>query len=173
MLQTRIRFGLIFLFIGLGILLLLKTGISGAWPLFLGAFLLLITHFLFGSVWVAFNQLKRGNPLKAAVILNQIKRPEWLIKRNRAYYYFTKGMIDLQNKHLEQGENNLLQALDIGLEKNADLALINLNLAHIYYLRKKFDRARQHLAEAKAQNANDLLIKDNITKLEKAMAAAN
>ena len=136
MLQTRIRFGLIFLFIGLGILLLVRTGISNAWPLFLGAVLLWVTHFLFGSVWVAFNALKRGQIQKATNLINSIKRPEWLVKRNRAYYFFTKGLIDLQNKALESGEKNLLEALNIGLEKNTDLALINLNLAHIYYLRK-------------------------------------
>lgn len=173
MLQTRIRFGLIFLFIGLGILLLVRTGISNAWPLFMGAILLWVTHFLFGSVWVAFNALKRGQIQKATNLINGIKRPEWLVKRNRAYYFFTKGLIDLQNKALESGEKNLLEALNIGLEKNTDLALINLNLAHIYYLRKKFDSARQHLQEAKSLNADDLLIKENIDKLEKAMAAAN
>ena len=173
MLQTRIRFGLILLFLGLGFLLMVKTGFSNALPLFLGAILLLVTHFLFGSVWVAFNHLKRGNPMKAEMIVNQIKRPEWLIKRNRAYYYFIKGMIDLQNKDLEDGEKNLLTSLETGMEKPTDKALVNLNLAHIYYLRKKFDSARKHLAEAKAQEVNDLLIKDNIEKLEKAMAAAN
>ena len=173
MLHTRIRFGLIFLFIGLGILLQFRTGFENAWPLYLAALILLVSHYLFGMVWVAFNQLKKGKLVQAEQIIQQIKKPEWLIKRNRAYFYFTKGLINLQRKDLEAGEQNLRRALDLGIKRESDVALINLNLAHIYYLRKKFDNARKHLEHAKAQNSGDLLIKDNIVKLERAMASAN
>lgn len=173
MLHTRIRFGLIFLFIGLGILLHLKTGLTNAWPLYVAALILLATHYLLGMVWIAFNLLKKGKVEQAEDLINQVKKPAWLIRRNRAYYFFTKGLINLQKKELKQGEENLQLALNTGLSNVNDLALVNLNLAHIYYLRKKFDKARNHLEEAKAQNSGDLLIKDNILKLEKAMATAN
>lgn len=171
MLYARIRYALIFLFIGLGILLHLQEGWHASWYLYLAAGLLLLTYLLFGNVWSAFNLLKRGSPEEAERLLDQIRFPQILLKRNRAYYHFTRGMIHLQKKELEAGKEQLLEAERLSLKRPIDKALLHLNLAHIYYLQKHYDRSREQLKAAKAQEADDLLVRENVSKLEKALAA--
>ena len=171
MLYARLRYALIFLFLGLGVLLHLQEGWYAAWYLYLAAILLGITFLLFGNVWSALKLLKRGKLEEANRLLNQTRFPGLLLRRNRAYYHFCKGMIDLQEKELDSGERQLLQADKLGLERPIDNALLNLNLAHIYYLKKLYGESRSYLEAARAQDADDLLIRENISKLEKALAA--
>lgn len=171
MLYTRIRYALILLFFGLGILLHLREGLSSAWYLYLAAAILLLTYLLFGSVWTAFGLLRKGKPDEAERVLKQIYFPELLIRRHRAYYHFCWGMIHLQRKELQPGEQDLKKALELDLDQEVDRALAELNLAHIYYLQQRFDQSRQYLQQAKSREADDLLIRNNVEKLEKALAS--
>jgi hypothetical protein len=171
MLYTRIRFALIGLFIGLGILLHLRTGLANAWYLYAAGALLLLTYLLFGNVWTAFNLLKRGRPEQAQQVLNRIYFPELLAPRHRAYFHFTQGMIQLQAKQLEAAAGHLERAAGIGLSRPVDKALLELNLAHIRYVRREYADARRHLDTAKSYPTDDLLIRENIDKLERALAA--
>ncbi len=171
MLYTRIRFALIALFIGLGILLHLRTGLANAWYLYAAGALLLLTYLLFGNVWTAFNLLKRGQPEQARQVLNRIYFPELLAPRHRAYFHFTQGMILLQQKHLDAAAGHLERAAATGLSRPVDKALLELNLAHIHYVRRQYDQARRHLETAKTYPAGDLLISENIAVLEQALAA--
>lgn len=165
----NIRLSLIFLFIGLGILIHLQTGFTPAWYLYLAALILLATHFLYANVWTAFSLLRRGKPLEAEVALSKISRPNWLAKSPKAYYHFTKGMIHLQNKDITQAKQHLNQAKVLGLRNNNDNALATLNLAHISYVEKDQAQAKQLLEAAQAFQPNDLMIKDNIEKMRKAL----
>ena len=170
MLYTRIRFLLIILFIVLGLLLHIKMGIASAWYLYLASLLLLFTHFLFGTVGIAFAKLKAGKVKESEKIINQVSKPQWLNKRHRAYYHFTKGMIALQQENLPAGEHNLNLATQLGLRNDNDRALALLNLAHICYVQKRMDDSRNNLQKAKSFNADDLMIKQNIEELEKVLA---
>lgn len=169
MLYAKIRLVLVLLFLILGVVLHIYTGIESAWYLYLASFLLLITHFLFGNIWAAYGQLRKGNINEADQMVNSIKRPQWLLKQHRAYYFFIKGMIALQRKLLDQSEQHLQQALELGLRTNNDKALVSLNLAHINYTQNKRDAALQFLEKAKSFDSNDLLIKEHIGKLEQAL----
>ncbi len=166
---SRIRFFLIFSFLGLGFLLHWKTGIRGASYLYAAAAVLIMTHLLFGSVWEAFNFLKRGRPDKAEKILSLVRFPALLVRRNRAYYYFTKGMLRLQDKELDEAKPLLREADRLGLSRPVDRALLQLNLAHIFYVENDYEQARHYLEAARSQRADDLLIRDNLAKLEKAL----
>jgi predicted Zn-dependent protease len=165
----KIRIGLFFLFIGLGIILNIQIGISPAWYLYVTAGILLLTHFLFGTVWSAFSKMRKGNMIEAETLLNQIRKPEWLAKRPKAYYHFIRGVIALQKKDLDEGAKFLKKAIALGLRNNTDAALANLNLAHIAFTQKRPTEAMKYLQDAKACNANDLMIKENLLKLEKAI----
>lgn len=161
-----IRLGLIFLFVGIGILLHVKMGIGSAWYFYLTALILLATHFLFANVWSAFATLRKGNPLEAELMLTKIKKPQWLARSPKAYFHFTKGMIDLQNKKLGEAELHLLEALKLGLRTPNDNALTALNIAHIHFVRKERTKARKYLEKAKSFAFNDLMIGENIRKME-------
>ena len=173
MTYSYLRYGLIVLFWGIGILLHVKLGLSQSWYLYLAGLLLLLSHIVFGNVWMAFNHLKRGNPQQAEALLRQVWNPNWLLPRNRAYYFFTLVMLHLQHKRLEQAEKLLKKAVGLGLRTPNDLALAQLNLAHIAYIQKDFVNARQALAAAQSLQPTDLMIKDNLQKLEAALGRGN
>ena len=169
MFNTRIRFLLVLLFLGLGIVFTFRDGFSASWYFYVAALLLFITHFVFGSVWAAFSKLRKGKLLEAEVLINQIKKPEWLAKPNRTYYHFIKGMIALQSKELAEGEKQLKIALDRGLKTNNDNAMAALNLAHICYVGKRQEEAKGFILKAKTYNPDDLLIKEKLKEMEMAM----
>lgn len=165
----QVRIGLIFLLLGGGLLMQAKFGFDSAWYFYVTALVLAATHFLFANVWAAFGELRKGNALKAELMLTEIKKPEWLAKSPRAYYYFIKGMVDLQNKKLASSEKSLLQSLRLGLKTPNDNALVSLNLAHICYVENRRTEAKNLLEKAKSFNPNDLMLKENIKKMETAM----
>ncbi|MCP3930386.1 MAG: hypothetical protein GY705_14945 [Bacteroidetes bacterium] len=165
----RIRRILLFLFLLIGIVLHVSVGISGAWYLYAASFILLLTHYLFGTVWSALGMLKKGKLLEAELLLDEIKRPDWLARKHNAYYHFIKGMIALQKKELKSGKSNILKALETGLSNKNDQALAHLNLAHIHYVSSQPQEAKDQLEKAKACNTKDLMIQQNVEKLEQAL----
>jgi Flp pilus assembly protein TadD len=170
MLFTRLRFVLIGLFLVLGVVLHLQVGMKGAWYLYVAALLLLLTHLFFGPVWQAFQQLKAGFPQTAAKLLRQVWIPGLLVKRNQAYYYFTKGMLELQREELDVARPLLEKALSLGLQSANDRALLQLNLAHIYFVKKDLQTAATYLDQAEAEDAKDLMIQENLKKMRTVLA---
>lgn len=167
---SKIRLLLIGLFIIVGITLHLKVGLTPAWYLYLAAVILLLTHFLFNSVWAAFTLLRQGKILEAETLLNTIQKPEWLAKSSRAYYYFIKGMIAVQKKDIDNAKIPLEEALKLGLRNDKDSGFALLNLGHIAFIQKQFEDAKSYLMKLKALKINDLILKENISELEKALS---
>ena len=132
--------------------------------MYLAGTIILLTHFLFGNVLAAFGKLNKGKVDEAEDLLLQIKRPEWLLKGHRAYYYFTLGMIALQKKQAGFGEQHLQKALDLGLRTNTDNALAALNIAHVNFVKKNYKKADEYRQIAESFGSDDLLIKENLEK---------
>ena len=168
--NKKTRLILVFLFIVIGVVLHVKTGIGSAWYLYAAAFILMITHFLFGNVLTAFGHLNKGQLKQAESIIDAVKRPDFLLKGHRAYYYFVKGMIALQHKEYPEAEKNLKMALDIGLRTSTDKALTGLNLAHMCFLQQRYPECRDYVARVKTEGSTDLMIKDKLKELEMALA---
>lgn len=173
MFTTRIRFILIFVNLIIGIILQVKYGFSPALYLYITCLILLFTHFAFGNVWPAFNKLQKGKILEAEALINDIKRPDWLIRQNRSYYHFIKGMIALQQKNLQEGEAQLKIAVTRGLRSKNDNALALLNLAHISFVEKRWTDSRNYLRQTHSFNPSDLMIKQKIEELEKLLTLQN
>ncbi len=171
MIYIRIRYLLILLFMVIGVSLHLRLGIGSAWYCYAASILLYVTYYLFGTVSPAFSKLRQGKIQEAERLIKMIRRPEYLLKRHRAYYHFTKGMIAMQKKELLVGEKHLKAALDQGLRSATDKALVSLNLAHIYFVQNKKKDSRSFLDRAKTFDSNDLLIREKINELERALAA--
>ncbi|MEN0005195.1 MAG: hypothetical protein AAF798_13670 [Bacteroidota bacterium] len=163
------RFALMSLFIVLGVFFHLQYGIGSAWYFYLAFAILLCTHLFFGSVWLALQQIQQGKLQKAEQLLKFVVQPKWLIKRNRSYYYFVKGLIDMQAKKLDQAKLALEEAVSIGLGRKNDRALALLNLAHIYFLQKDLKSAKLYTQQASETFPTDLMIKDNLSKLRQAL----
>lgn len=173
MATVYLRYLLIALFFILGAVLQIRLGISQAWYLYLGGLLLMLTQALMGNVWTAHSLLKRGKAADAEKVLDQVWSPNLLLKRNRAYYHFSLGLIYLQRKNLDEAHQMLTAALELGLEHPNDSALACLNLAHIHYVQLQPEQARAWMEKARRFPSNDLLIKENLNKLEQALAARN
>ncbi len=169
MLYIRLKNLFILFLIALGIFFHFKFGIGKAWYLYLAAFFLILTNYLMGTVGIAFRHLKKGKIAEAETLLKMTKRPDFLIKRYKSYFHFTKGMIDLQHKNLDQSAIHLEEALQHGLRTENDKALASLNLAHIAFVKKDAGKARTFLDRAKTFQSNDLMISENIEKMEKAL----
>ncbi|MCB9273458.1 MAG: hypothetical protein H6564_05415 [Lewinellaceae bacterium] len=165
-----LRYLIIALFLVLGVVMHIQLGIGQAWYMYLAAAALLATHLLFGSVWQAFSLLRRGQPARAAALLRHTWAPGLLLRRNRAYYFFVKGLMLLQEKELEAGAAELERAVAIGLQRSNDNALAYLNLAHIAFVQKDYARSRKALESARAFQPKDLMIKDKLKELESALA---
>lgn len=168
---ARSRFFLAALCLVLGLVVHYYNGFWDALPLELAAIVLFASHFLFGNVWPAFSQMKRGNIDLAEKLLSFTSNPNLLIKRNRAYYYFTRGVLDLQQKALEPAGEALKKAVELGLRQPNDLALANLNLAHIKFVQQELQEAKYYMDEVKKLQPTDLLIKQNLEKMEQALQA--
>ena len=168
--QYPIRLILIALLVVVGIVLQVERGWHASWYLFAAAALLAAGHVFLGSVFAAFQQLQRGNTPAAESLLRQTWNPRWLIPRLRTYFYLAKGMIALQQHRLEEAESFLQQAVDLKPRRALDRAYLYLNLAHIHYVKKDFQGARQFLLQTKAENVDDLLLKEHIQRLEKALS---
>ncbi|MEM8907096.1 MAG: hypothetical protein AAGD05_04550, partial [Bacteroidota bacterium] len=138
--------------------------------LYAASLLLLFTHFRFGNVSAAFVKLRNGQLDEAENLLDQIKRPEWLAKRHRAYYHFSKGLIATQHQDLPEGETHLKAALDLGLRSATDNAMAALNLAHLYFVGQQKTIAQTYLSQAKTFQSDDLLIREKIAELEKVLS---
>lgn len=171
MIYVRARYLLILLFMFIGVALHFRFGIANAWYCYAASILLYVTFYLFGTVGPAFGKLRRGKIAEAERLINMIRKPEFLLRRHRAYYHFTKGMIAMQKQQLPAGELHLKSALDMGLRSENDKALVSLNLAHLYFVQNKKEDSRVFLEKAKTFESNDLLIREKIEELERVLAA--
>jgi len=168
--QYLIRLLLIALLLVFGVVLQMQKGLYASWYLFAAAAVLLVGHAAFGNVFPAFQQLQAGNIAGAETLLGQTWNPRWLVPRWRTYYYLAKGMIALQQHRMEEAEPHLQNALKMKPKKALDRAYLYLNLAHIHYVKKDLPGARQYLAQAKAEDVNDLMLREHIKRLENALS---
>lgn len=166
MFVARIRFLLVVVFLGLAVWLHVVEGIGSAWYLYVAGVLLLFSHFLTSNVSAAFMLLRSGQLDKAEQLIDQVKKPEWLLKRHRAYYHFTKGMIAAQRNAVPQAKQHLTEALQIGLRTPTDNALAAINLSNFAHQTNDRSEARKYLDKAKSYETNDLIIKEHIGRLE-------
>jgi len=165
----RIKIAAIFISFGLAVLFHLKYGLAASWYLYAACLIFILVHFLFGTVRSALQVLQQRDYNQAELLLSKNKHPEWLLKSSRAYYHFAYGIISLQHEDLAKGKTHFKAAADIGLRNGKDNALAYLNLAHIAYVQKNGTEAREQLEKAKSFSTNDLIVKENLQKLERAL----
>ena len=131
--------------IGNGIFINLLTAV----PIFL-----LFRHELI--LW-AFWQIRKNNIEKAKNILEKIKHPEKLPKKQEAYWYFLKGLAESQTGGFGKSETLFKKALATGLRMKQDQALANLNLAGIAMSKRRKREATNYISQAKKLDKAGLL----------------
>lgn len=99
----------------LGVWINLVEGIGVAWILYLTGLLLIIAHFLFGTLRLIQSALEQGNIPKAEKTLRSIWFPKLLIRPVRSVYYTIQGNIAMSKKDFSGAETLIKKGLDIGM----------------------------------------------------------
>lgn len=130
-----------------------STGNMTSTYMVLGAIGLIVWgYFKNGTVYLAFQQLKKENYEKAEQLLGKVPNPELLKKSQKSYYHFTKGFIELNKQNLDAAYENLNSALSLGLRTQNDTSIVTLNLASLELERKNLEEARNFLGRTKELN---------------------
>lgn len=128
--------------------------------------LILWGYFKNGTVYIAFQQLKKKNYLKAEKLLSKIKDPDALSKSQRGYYYFTRGFVLLNKEKLDDSLKDLTTALKIGLRTENDTSIVTLNIAAIELEKGNFEESRNYIEKTRSMKLKPMVIVE-LEKLEK------
>ncbi len=102
MLPPAVRFALIFAAAALGGWWLTQGRILGGVLSLLGAGVLLLGHFIHGTIHAALRAHRQGDLEKTAALLASI-RPERLTAGDRGYYHLLHGLLHLEAGRVEEG----------------------------------------------------------------------
>jgi tetratricopeptide (TPR) repeat protein len=135
------------------------------------AAIFILTFFRNENIILALNHIRTGNQEKAIAKLNRIKNPNYLIKSQRAYYYYLRGLSGAQALSMGETEKLFRKALSTGLRTGQDQAVAKMNVAAICMGSGRKREAKTLLAEAKKLDKNGIL-GEQIKMLNQKMAAS-
>ena len=166
-----LRFALMALFLGGGIVLAILYGFWYALPLILIGLVLFVGYVLFGTVQSAAVLMQKSDFDASEKRLNLTLNPRWLYSTNRAYYFMIKGSIAMARQDLDEGEKWLRKAQEIDVPTDNEKALLELQLANIMASRSKWKQAQVHFRNLKKFKVTESTIKDQIQQFEKVLAS--
>ena len=145
---------------------------NGSWGWGMVTFVLtaFIVITIFRNEWIllAFNQMRLQNTEKAAKFLARIKDPKYLVKGQRAYYYYLLGLTGREGQKMAESEKLFRKALNIGLKQDHDKAMAKLNVAAICMGTGRRREAEVLLTETKKLDTKGMLT-EHIKNLKKQM----
>jgi len=146
---------------------------SWGWGIVMMFVTAIVTLTIFRNEWILLTmvQLRQQNMEKATKYLNRIKQPQYLIKRQRAFYYYLKGITGREGLKLSETEKLYRKALNIGLKQDYDKAMAKLNIAAICMQTGRRREAETLLAESKKLDTKGMLT-EHIKDLKKHMGRA-
>ncbi|UII81067.1 hypothetical protein [Flagellimonas sp. CMM7] len=139
------RISLVILSIVLGAYLFSQSNYLDASLSIVAGTLIIYGYYKYGTVYAAFQKLKKGKFESAEKLINKTKNPARLSKQQKGYYHFVKGMIATENEDFENGHLELTEALKVGLRTDNDTSIVILNLALIEFELKRFLKAKVFL----------------------------
>lgn len=162
-----LRFALIGVFLGGGIVLALVYSFWYAFPLILIGLVLLAGYIFLGTIQSAGEMLQQADFDGAEQRLNLTWKPEWLYKTNRAFYYMLKGTLAGQRKNNEEAEMWLTKAQKVELPSDNEKAMVLLQLANIHATKNNWNKAKIYLSQIKKLKVTETQIKDQIKQFDK------
>ncbi len=168
-LNIYLRFALIGLFLGGGIVLAFLFGFWYSFPLLLVGLVLVVGYLLFGTVQSAAEFMQANDFDRCEQRLNLTLSPRLLYVSNRAYYYMIKGSIALFKKETDEGEMWLKKAQSVKVPTDNEKAMIELQLANINATKNKWKQAQLHFRNARQLKVDEPMIKEQLRQFEKAL----
>ncbi len=123
----------------------------------IGSGLFIYGYFKYGTVYLAFQQIRKNNLKKAEELISKVKNPERLTKGHKSYYYFITGIIALEKEDFDRSQSDLTRALEIGLRTENDKSIVLLNLVKVEFLRKDYDKAIEYIKKVRELNIKPLV----------------
>lgn len=164
-----LRFALIGLFLGGGVLLTIFQGFWYAFPLLLIGIALLAGYILLGTVQSTAQLVQDQQFEEADKRLALTLKPDWLYKTNRAFFYMIKGTLAMNRKDHTAAEEWLTKAQSIELPSDNEKAMVLLQLANINVSKNKWTKAKAIFQEMKKLKVTEPVMKEQIKMFEKAL----
>ena len=165
-----LRFALIALFLGGGIVLSFIMSFWYALPLILVGLTLLAGYLFLGTVQSAAVLMQGMDFDKVEKRLDLTLSPRLLYSANRAYYYILKATIAQQRNQPEEAEALLKTAESINLPSDNERAMVQLQLANLAAMKDRWTQARAYFKKAKEYKVTDANLKEQIKQFEKALS---
>ena len=115
------------------------------------------SYFKYGTVYTAFQALKKEDYKKAEKLISKIKNPEILSKGQKNYYHFSTGIIASHHEDWDTSYIELSKALEIGLRTKNDTSIVLLNLANVELQRKNYEKATELIAKVRTFELKPLI----------------
>jgi tetratricopeptide (TPR) repeat protein len=164
-----LRFALIALFLGGGIVLSFIVSFWYSLPLVLVGLVLLTGYVLLGTVQSAAMMIQSMDFDKVEKRLALTLSPKLLYSANRAYYYILNGTIAQHRNKPDEAEAWLKKAEATKLPSDNERAMVQLQLANLAAMKDKWTQAKAIFQKVKEYKVTDANIKDQIKQFEKAL----
>lgn len=170
MLSPNLRLILIGVFLLGGVVSSLNDlGLYVTLVFFLTAVILLLGHVRHGPILAVLMALRKGQVSQAEQLLQTVKRPDWLSKRYRTYYYFATSLVATHRQDVNGAEQYAELALQENYLQPREQAILVYNLARVEFERNNWARSREHLAALDQLPVDDLHLKERVQELRDAL----
>jgi tetratricopeptide (TPR) repeat protein len=166
-----LKFALIALFLGGGIVLSFLYGFWYAFILLLIGVLLLVSYLMLGTIQSAAELVQLQQFEAAEKRLNLTLTPKLLYVTNRAFFYILKGSFALNRKDQDEGETYFNKALGLKLPSDNEKALILIQLASINATKSKWTAAQKYYKDASKLKITEKQLKDQLKQFEQVLAS--
>jgi len=167
-LNIYLKFALIALFLGGGILLAIFQSFWYALPVLLIGLGLLASYILLGTVQSAAQLVQTGDFDEAKKRIALTWKPEYLYKTNRAFYYIMQGSLSLNDKDTKKAEEWFKMAEQLDLPTDDEKAMVQLQLANINAQKEKWNQAKIYYNNVKKLKVTQPELKAQITQFDMA-----
>lgn len=159
-----IRIILVIISIVLSITFYIKEDYTTMLLTLFAAILFIYGYFKSGTVYAAFQQLKKEDYKKAEALLAKIKNPALLSKGQKSYYHYIKGFLAIEKKEWSIAISELNSALSIGLRTENDKSIALLNLANVEFELKNYTNVKKYIVKVREYDLKPV-VKSEIDKL--------
>lgn len=164
-----LKFALIALLLGGGIILSFSVSLWYAIPLILIGLGFLASYIFLGTVQSAAQIMQDGDFDACEARLNLTFNPKWLYVTNRAFYYIIKGSLALNRKDNEKAEELFQTARQMKLPSDNERAMVLMQLANMAIMKNNWNQAQAYFRDIKKLNVTEAMLKDQLAQFEKGM----
>jgi len=146
-----LRFALIALFLGGGLILAFVYSFWYAFPLILIGLIFVAGYIFLGTVQSTAQLVQEEKFAEAEKRIALTWKPEWLYKTNRAFYYMIQGTLAMGRKDTDAAEKWLTQAQNLDLPSDNEKAMVYLQITEpmMKEQMKQFEKAITNRGQAK------------------------